>query len=497
MRKAFIAALAIAAALPVASPAAAADDAYNSQGLRKAVTLDGVREHQAALQAVADANGGTRASGTPGYAASAAYVRGRLEAAGYVVTEQQFSFPWATTDQSRLVRISPDPKTYTVLTDFRRFTTGSTDGAVTAPIQVPPGSQNGCTADAFIGFVPGNIALIERGPAGCTFNAKATNAKAAGAVGVLIYNNAAGPAPANLTIANPDGTAFSLPALITSQAVGQELQALAASGPVTVDMEAKQVTEFRQTTNLWVETSGDPDRTVVVGAHLDSVPAGPGINDNGSGSAGILEIAEQYAARDLEPRNRIRFMWFGAEERGLLGSNHYVDSLSQAEKDQILLNLNFDMIGSPNGARLVYDGDNSAFPVGAGSADGPEGSGLIEGVFASYFRNQGLSYAPTPFSGRSDYGRFISNGIPAGGLFTGAEGPCTAALRGAVWMHGGHGAGSVLPPGVRHAGEQQPLAARPDDRRGGAHDVHLRDDEGPDRRRRSATPRHQHAGHRG
>ena len=245
MRKALIAVLAIAAALPMASPAAAAEDAYNSQGLRKAVTLDGVREHQTALQAVADANGGTRASGTPGYAASAAYVRSRLEAAGYVVTEQQFSFPWAITDQSRLVRVSPDPKTYTVLTDFRRFNTGSTDGAVTAGIQVPPGSQNGCTAAAFVGFAPGNIALIERGPAGCGFNLKATNAKAAGAVGVLIYNNVPGPAPTNLTIANPDGTAFSLPALIASQAVGQELQALAASGPVTVEMESKQVTEFR------------------------------------------------------------------------------------------------------------------------------------------------------------------------------------------------------------------------------------------------------------
>ncbi len=335
-RASIIAALAMAATLPMASPAGAADDAFNSQGLRKAVTLEGVREHQAALQAVADANGNTRASGTPGYAASAAYVRSRLEGAGYTVTEQQFSFPWATTDQSRLVRVSPNARTYTVGTDFRRFSSGSTDGAVTAPIQSPPGSQNGCTAAAFVGFTAGNIALIERGPAGCTFNTKATNAKAAGAVGVLMYNNVGGALPA-LTIANPDGSPFPLPALIASQAVGQELKALAATGPVVVDMEGKSVTEFRQTTNLWAETSGDPDRTVVVGAHLDSVPAGPGINDNGSGSAGILEIAEQYAARGLEPRNRMRFMWFGAEERVLLGYNLYVDTITPAQIEQLLL----------------------------------------------------------------------------------------------------------------------------------------------------------------
>jgi len=284
VRKAFVAALAVGAALPLASPAWAAEDAFNSQGLRKAVTVEGVREHQTALQAVADANNGTRASGTPGYAASAAYVRERLESAGYEVTEQQFSFPWATTDQSRLLRLSPDPETYTVGTDFRRFNTGSTNGTATGQLQAPPLSKSGCTAADFTGFTPGNIALIERGPAGCGFNLKATNAAAAGAVGVLIYNNAAGPAPTNLTIANPDGTAFPLPALITSQAVGAELVALLATGPVRMEMESKLFTEFRSTTNLWAETSGDPDRTVVVGAHLDSVPAGPGINDNGSGS---------------------------------------------------------------------------------------------------------------------------------------------------------------------------------------------------------------------
>lgn len=141
-----------------------------------------------------------------------------------------------------------------------------------------------------------------------------------------------------------------------------------------------------------------------------------------------LEIAEVFAAQARDTRNKIRFMWFGAEEFGLLGSRAYVNSLSQAERDRIELMLNFDMIGSPNYVRFVYDGDNSEFPPGPGAAVGPPGSGEIERVFADYFSAQGLASEETAFSGRSDYGPFIAAGvnIPAGGLFTGAEGVKTA-----------------------------------------------------------------------
>jgi Zn-dependent M28 family amino/carboxypeptidase len=159
---------------------------------------------------------------------------------------------------------------------------------------------------------------------------------------------------------------------------------------------------------------------IAVGAHLDSVGPGPGINDNGSGSAGILEIAEQMAG--VSSRNRVRFLWFGAEESGLLGSDHYVASLSLAQRDRIKAMLNFDMIASPNFVRFVYDGDNS---TGEGAV-GPTGSDQIERMFLDYFGSQGLATAPTPFDGRSDYGPFIEHGIPAGGLFSGAEGIKTA-----------------------------------------------------------------------
>ncbi|MCK5923377.1 MAG: M28 family peptidase, partial [Methylococcales bacterium] len=150
-----------------------------------------------------------------------------------------------------------------------------------------------------------------------------------------------------------------------------------------------------------------------------------------SGSAGILEIALQlselgFLADEEEGlRNQVRFAWWGAEEEGLLGSEHYVSQLSEEELGRIALNLNFDMIASPNYARFVYDGDGSASELA-----GPEGSSFIEWIFNEYFSARGLHAEPTPFSGRSDYGPFIEVGVPAGGLFTGAEGIKTAEQAG-------------------------------------------------------------------
>jgi Zn-dependent M28 family amino/carboxypeptidase len=123
------------------------------------------------------------------------------------------------------------------------------------------------------------------------------------------------------------------------------------------------------------------------------------------------------AALDIQPRNKVRFAWWGAEESGLVGSQHYVDNLSKKEQKDIALNLNFDMIGSPNFVRFVYDGNGSDTAL-----KGPAGSKAIEEVFLDFFADEGLETEPTAFDGRSDYGPFIAVGIPAGGLFTGAEG---------------------------------------------------------------------------
>jgi Zn-dependent M28 family amino/carboxypeptidase len=393
----------------------------SSGALRTAVTLEGIRAHQAVLQVIADANGGTRASGTPGYDASLDYVKARLMAAGLSVTVQPFTFPFfQETAPAEFSQISPNPTAYVLNTDFTT-TEYSGSGDVTAVVQdvdlvLPPGpvastSNSGCEAADFIGFTPGNIALIQRGT--CNFVDKAINAEAAGASAVIIFNEGQ-PGRTELLNATLGEPAVTIPVIGTTFDLGNNLAGL--NFPL-VRVFTQTTSENRNTANLIAETPGGrADRVVVVGAHLDSVPEGPGINDNGSGTAGILEIAEQMMELGITPVNKVRFAFWGAEESGLLGSEHYVAGLTARQIKNIALNLNFDMIGSPNFVRFVYDGDGSD-----SDEAGPNGSATIEGIFSRYFNRQGLAFEPTAFDGRSDYGPFIAVGIPAGGLFTGAE----------------------------------------------------------------------------
>jgi Zn-dependent M28 family amino/carboxypeptidase len=192
----------------------------------------------------------------------------------------------------------------------------------------------------------------------------------------------------------------------------------AAGGSLTLHIKTNTINEERTAHNVIADTKrGRADNVVVMGAHLDSVVKGPGINDNGSGTATVLTVAEQISKLGGDIKNKVRFAFWGAEEEGLLGSTYYVTHLSADQKAQIALNLNFDMLGSPNGRRGVYDGDDSE---GAGT-NPPVGSGAIEKVFLDYYGGRGLQTSQSTFDGRSDYGPFIDNGIPAGGLDSGAE----------------------------------------------------------------------------
>jgi Zn-dependent M28 family amino/carboxypeptidase len=412
-----------AMALSVA-PAAADPNNNNSQKLRAAVTLGGVREHQAALQEIADANNGTRYAGSPGHVASAQYVQDRMTAAGYDVSTQPFSYQF-NGDQTPAVldRISPAPRSFVNRVDFRSMV-NSVDGDVTGPLVavdlvVPSpgdnGNTSGCEAADFAGFPAGGIALMQRGT--CTFQVKLNNAAAAGAVAGIVFNEGNSPARSDLNFGNAGTPSPPIPGVTTTFATGDLLRLQTLNGPTgsTVRVKVDRIIATLPTENVIAETrGGDPGNVVVVGAHLDSVETGPGINDDGSGTAVDLEIAEQMAK--VKPRNKVRFIWFSAEEAGLLGSFAYVASLSEAQRDQIAAMLDFDMLGSPNFARFVYDGDGSELGF-----SGPEGSGAIEGILKGYFDGQGLFSEPVAFDGRSDYVAFTNVGIPAGGVFTGAE----------------------------------------------------------------------------
>jgi Zn-dependent M28 family amino/carboxypeptidase len=415
----------VLAALAFVSAAYADPNNNNSAKLREAVTLEGIRAHQLALQQIADANGGTRFSGQPGHDESVAYVVDKLEAAGYDPAVQPFDYlAFAEVGPSVLQQVAPNAITYVEGVDFGAITQtdpGDVTAAVTAvDLQFGLGntSTSGCEAADFAGFPVGNIALLQRGT--CTFELKAENAAAAGAVGIVIFNQGNTAAidrnniPAvTLTANNTSG----IPVLGTTYALGVTL---ANTPGLVMRVFANTLRQILQTFNVLAELPGkNPDNVVMVGGHLDSVIEGPGINDNGSGSAAILEIAEQM--EKVKPWNTVRFAWWGAEESGLVGSTFYVNSLSDAELDRIALYLNFDMVGSPNFVRFVYDGSGDIGPTG------PPGSAEIESVFNGYFAANGLATEPTAFDGRSDYQAFINNGIPAGGLFTGAEGIKTAA----------------------------------------------------------------------
>jgi len=425
-----VAALAAAGVATAVPSEKAADSARvgGSKELRNAVEPAGILVHERRLQRIANANDGTRSSGTPGYKASADYVAGKLERAGYRVKRQTFEFPFFQEISSSFSQTEPDQRDfepYDISTNTGDYAvmTYSGSGVVedvavvpTNDVQIPPpaepGSTSGCEASDFPAEVSGNVALIQRGT--CTFQQKAQNAEAAGAVAAIIFNEGQ-EGRTDVVLGTLGEPGIGIPVLGVSFALGQDL--FKASGP-RVSMDIQTASENRATQNIIADTrTGRADRTVVVGAHLDSVLEGPGINDNGSGSATILETALQMDKLNFEPRNRVRFAFWGAEEFGLLGSDYYVNNISDRKLDNIALNLNFDMLGSPNYVRFVYDGDGSDTEL-----KGPAGSAQIEDVFNNYFTSRGLETDPTAFDGRSDYGPFIEQGIPAGGLFSGAEG---------------------------------------------------------------------------
>jgi Peptidase family M28/PA domain len=339
--------------------------------LIECIQQDELWEHMVNFQAIADANPGpdghaSRNSGEPGYWASVQYVAERMEAAGYTVTIQPYTFNYsAFVGIPTWSEITPTAHDFTIVDEWNAGSSnGTADNDEIQPaggIVIPPtptsSSTSGCTAADFSSFTAGHIALIQRG--GCNFGVKVLNAQAAGATGVVIFNegNPGRTEVLSGILLDASDTPFvpTIPVAFTSFAIGQTLLSEYRAGtPPIMTLSVQVITDpNRLDWNVIAEsTGGDKNHVLVVDAHLDAI-YGAGMLDNASGSATILEIAEQM--KNVTPRNKLRFIWFGGEELGLLGSAFYVNNLTKTQRSHIGYDLDADVTATPNYLLGVLD----------------------------------------------------------------------------------------------------------------------------------------------
>ncbi len=408
-----------------ATPAVASSAATDFAAMmRERVTVDAMMAHLTKLQEIADANDGNRALGTPGYDASVQYVADALRGSGFDVQTPEFEVrvPFAEEPVMTVggVAIAAKPLQWTV---------GTPPQGVTGPlVATRVEHSSGCTASDYDGLpVAGAVVLVDRGE--CQFSAQQAAAAELGAVAMIVANNVDGDEMGGTLGEDTDVT---IPAVGITKASGARLRAV--PGETTLRFAAGVRTE--RTRNVIAQTkTGSTTDVVMVGAHLDSVAAGPGINDNGSGVAAVLETAVQLGGSP-EVNHAVRFGFWGAEEsvwdagsqrvtEGLKGSKNYLQSLNENQLKDIALYLNYDGIGSQNPGYFTYDGDQS---FGSGSMRGwqgwlrvPEGSAGIERTLAAYLTSAGKPPENKTFPGTSDYENFSLAGIPVGWLCTGDE----------------------------------------------------------------------------
>ncbi len=408
------------------------------------IQQDDLWNHMEAFQAIANANPGpdghpSRNSGEPGYKASVAYVAGLMAAAGYDVTIQTYKiFYYAFTAIPVFREISPTAHEYVL---FDEWNPGRAVGSTTADLQpaggiiLPPtptpSSASGCTAGDFSGFVPGRIALIQRGT--CTFGTKVLNAQAAGASGAIIFNegNPDRTDIINGSLVDASGATIvpTIPVSFTSFATGAGLldeyqQAVQSETALPVlDLSIQAVFDPNADDyNVIAESKGgDKNHVLVVDAHLDAI-YGAGMLDNASGSATILDVAQQM--KNVKPLNKLRFIWFGGEELGLLGSNYYVSTLTSNELSHIGYDLDADVMATPNYDVGVLDPAAPDFFGGTSSSTFPnrvyKASGISRDQAVAYFDSIGQNHILFSPVG-TDAFSFNAVGIPAGGLLTGQD----------------------------------------------------------------------------
>ena len=395
---------------PPSTPMASRDATEYAATLSKRVTVDAMMGHLTKLQEFANAHDGNRALGTAGYDASVDYVAKALRDKGFDVQTPEFEvrLPFAEEPQLTVggAAIAAKPL---------EFTIGTPDGGVSGPLVAARVEDSpGCTASDYDGLpVQGAVVLVDRGT--CQFAMKQSVAAERGAVAMIVANNEDGDEMGGTL---GEKTNPKIPVISITKASGERLRG--APGNTTIKLKAGVRVEHTRNVIAQTKTGSSAD-VVMVGAHLDSVPEGPGINDNGSGVAAVLETALQLGPSP-PVQNAVRFGFWGAEELGLRGSNNYVESLDVDQLKNIAMYLNFDMLGSPNPGYFTYDGDQSEPPdPREANPRVPEGSAGIERNFVAYLKDAGKTAQDTSFEGRSDYDGFTKAGVPAGGLFSGAE----------------------------------------------------------------------------
>jgi Zn-dependent M28 family amino/carboxypeptidase len=396
-------------ALAACSSSDSAPAADHPRDVAGKVTADGMYTHLRKLQEIADANRGSRSEGTPGYDASVDYVVQVLKDKGFDVQTPEFE---------RLDRTEGGNPTLTVA--GRGYHVDQASLLVTTPpgglnaITLRPQKAPGCTAaDYGTVSVRGAIAVVD--DTGCSVGDKQSAAVAKGAVGVLVVSApGTGGSPAGLFT---PGYYQRLTVPVGVIDNGADAALRRTNAPVRLVLDSKPV--MVKSRNVVAQTkTGDTKSVVLAGAHLDSSARSPGINDNGSGVAALLEAASTLGS---QPRitNAVRFAFWGSEAEG---PTKYVRGLARDGLDDIAMYISVEMLGSPNAGYFTYDGDQSGQPnPDVPSQSVPVGSGGVERTLAGYLNLAGVRPADMPLSRTTDYGPFLAAGIPVGGLTAGSS----------------------------------------------------------------------------